>query len=487
MAGRSCIPRAGDAAPKTSRSLSLGPHASSAALARRFVRELLTSEGRGEWLDIAELACTELITNAVLHAHTAIEVYVEVRPDELLVEVRDRSPVMPVQRAYDRYATTGRGMALVAALTSDHGIRDAGPHGKTAWFIVRGAADDRDEADLLAAWDDATWDPPTAEHTSPADPEPDAEAVFTVRLLRMPATLWLAARQHHDAILRELVLYLAEHEVADVDLAAADRARALVSTSVWDAVARQKPQDTAGRPSPDHGAIPEALHPFDLDLPVPVAAITTFARLQDALDAAERLAAAGALLASPGLPEVVAVRDWACEQVITQHGGAPPSPWAGIDQPAFVARLGDNQRRDEDADIAVVRTSPDGLVAADDTNRIIAVSPALAELLGWDPDELVGRRIVTLIPPRYREAHIAGFTRFLTTGESRILDVPLLVPVLHADGREILCHLLIRPVPDRPTLNRRYVAEISAALADAPPSQSVARRPGNGQDRPLQP
>jgi hypothetical protein len=55
---------------------------------------------------------------------------------------------------------------------------------------------------------------------------PDYAAVDTidVQLLGMPPTLWGAAREHHDAILRELVLYQAEHPV-DVDLAAADATR----------------------------------------------------------------------------------------------------------------------------------------------------------------------------------------------------------------------------------------------------------------------
>jgi hypothetical protein len=46
-----------------------------------------------------------------------------------------------------------------------------------------------------------------------------------------------------------------------------------------------------------------------------------FAVLQDVLDEAERLAASGLLLARPGLPEVVALRDWAAESVIAQLTG----------------------------------------------------------------------------------------------------------------------------------------------------------------------
>jgi PAS domain S-box-containing protein len=85
-------------------------------------------------------------------------------------------------------------------------------------------------------------------------------------------------------------------------------------------------------------------------------------------------------------------------------------------------------------------------VAADQANRILAVSRPLADLLGWEADDLVGRRVVTIIPPHLREAHVAGFTRHLTTGEAHVLGVPLRLPVLTADGTELACDYLVEQV-----------------------------------------
>jgi hypothetical protein len=59
-----------------------------------------------------------------------------------------------------------------------------------------------------------------------------------VVLAEMPATLWLLARQHHDAILREFVLYCAEHGTAQVDLAAADKARSIISNTLTNALSQ---------------------------------------------------------------------------------------------------------------------------------------------------------------------------------------------------------------------------------------------------------
>jgi PAS domain S-box-containing protein len=86
-------------------------------------------------------------------------------------------------------------------------------------------------------------------------------------------------------------------------------------------------------------------------------------------------------------------------------------------------------------------------VASDEANRIVAVSRSLADALGWAVEDLVGRRVVTLIPPRLREAHVAGFTRHLTTGEAHVLDVPLTLPVLCADGSEMTADFLVQQAP----------------------------------------
>lgn len=171
--------------------------------------------------------------------------------------------------------------------------------------------------------------------------------------------------------------------------------------------------------------------------------------LQDVLDDAERLAGAGLLLAQPGLPEVVALRDWACEQVVAQLAGRAGSPWPGADQPRFTvdgrdrartAPLPEAARRVLDA----VRTSDRGVVAADGANRIVAVSRPLADALGWAPEELVGRRVVTIVPPGFREAHLAGVSRHLTTGTMRILGQEMHLPVLHADGHTVPCTFVLR-------------------------------------------
>jgi PAS domain S-box-containing protein len=135
-----------------------------------------------------------------------------------------------------------------------------------------------------------------------------------------------------------------------------------------------------------------------------------------------------------------------CEQVLTQLAGTPPRPWPGADAPEFEAI---RSTRTSDWDLDPIAAADDGRIAVDDTNHILAVSAPLAELVGWRVDQLVGRRIIALVPPRFREAHTAGYTRFLATGEAHALGVDLVLPVLTRDGREIDCTFHIHAVARR--------------------------------------
>ena len=392
--------------------------------ARRFVQELVTDAGRLEWEEAAVLAVSEVVTNAVLHGHTSVHLSARAYPDRLYVAVRDLNPSLPLHRPQDEDATTGRGIALVEAVTSSSGVEELGAEGKVVWFTV-GAPEPADAV------------------TRRAPAAAAASSHQTVVLRSLPATLWLAARQHHDTLLRELAL--TQPRGSARRLSDADAARRRISEALDRAlvVAKGRGETRAPLPSGHPGRLPEVPAVLHLAIDVPAEAGHQYAALQDALDQAERLAASGRTLARPGLPEIVAVRDWACEQVIAQLAGAPPSPWTGLDTEHFTAEPPGQDLTFPEWNTEVLLNEGRWGVVADDANRILGISPALAELFGWDAEDLVGRRVVALVPPRFREAHVAGFTRHLTTGEAHAIGVELQLPVLRADGTELVCTFLI--------------------------------------------
>jgi anti-sigma regulatory factor (Ser/Thr protein kinase) len=101
--------------------------------ARRFVTDALDDVETD--VERAALLVSELVTNAVLHAGTELEVAVEVRPRLVQVSVRDGSRAQPTLRRYDRYAATGRGLHLLETLADRWGV-DAEDEQKRVWFEI---------------------------------------------------------------------------------------------------------------------------------------------------------------------------------------------------------------------------------------------------------------------------------------------------------------------------------------------------------------
>ncbi len=116
----------------------LSSHPTSAAAARRFVREVLES-WECEDAD-AVLVCTdELVTNAIVHVSSDIEVVVCRRGGTLRVEVHDASRRPPLRRVHPVDADSGRGLHVVEALSSRWGV-DAVDSGKAVWFEMEAVA-----------------------------------------------------------------------------------------------------------------------------------------------------------------------------------------------------------------------------------------------------------------------------------------------------------------------------------------------------------
>ena len=74
------------------------------------------------------------------------------------------------------------------------------------------------------------------------------------------------------------------------------------------------------------------------------------------------------------------------------------------------------------------------------TNRATA-------LFGWEESEVLGTPLVdTIIPDRFKDAHMKGIFRYLTTGEGAVLNKRVRVPALCKDGKEIPVELMIFPI-----------------------------------------
>ena len=112
--------------------LHLDPVPHLVAEARRFVRE--HAPDLDDDVEHALLLLTsELVTNAVLHARTPIELAITVAQDSVLVTVHDQDLVRPDQKPYAS-REGGWGLGLVGSLAEDSAMTADPDGGKTAWF-----------------------------------------------------------------------------------------------------------------------------------------------------------------------------------------------------------------------------------------------------------------------------------------------------------------------------------------------------------------
>lgn len=106
---------------------------SSAGRARIFLADVLPGWSLTRLLDDALLLTSELVTNAVIHARSAVALTVRLTEDRLRVEVADQGQGALVMREPDPGDTHGRGLLLLEALSSAWGT-SADEHGKLVWF-----------------------------------------------------------------------------------------------------------------------------------------------------------------------------------------------------------------------------------------------------------------------------------------------------------------------------------------------------------------
>ncbi len=102
------------------------------------MRAVATAGVHGAANQVIELLTGEVVANAVLHGPPRGEVRVGIHIHEhaVRVEVSDGSPRRPQVQHPEPTAISGRGMALVEALSQSWGVLELGPRGKTVWFVV---------------------------------------------------------------------------------------------------------------------------------------------------------------------------------------------------------------------------------------------------------------------------------------------------------------------------------------------------------------
>lgn len=380
----------------------------SARRARRVVVDALADWSLDGLSDEAALLVSELVTNSLLHAGSAIDLTVRRAGPGVRVEVKDHSTTLPSPRIFAGDSVTGRGLDILDLTAANWGA-ELFEEGKVVWFELGTA--------------------PSGDGQATGVRPPRDRSSFPVQFLGMPLALARATFDYGDALMREVAL-LSFSEGGGQPATPAIVTPQLRLTEILESL---------------HAAITNGQARADLTVELPAGSASAALRRLAVIDEANRIAQEGRLLLPPSVPEIAHCRRWLMGEILAQAAGEAPSPWEppGESEPAEPDGI-------TPEDEALIGIDLDWTVVADQTNHIQFAGAAAAALLGWEPPQrLAGRRLTTLIPPALREQHLVGFTRYQLTRSPVLMGRPVAIEALHRNGSTVPVNLLLHEMPSR--------------------------------------
>ena len=95
---------------------------------------------------------------------------------------------------------------------------------------------------------------------------------------------------------------------------------------------------------------------------------------------------------------------------------------------------------------AVLNAAVDGIVLIDTGGLIQSVNPSVQKMFGYTPEELVGQNVKILMPAPWREEHDGYLSRYMATGEARIIGIGRQVEGRRRDGSTFPLDLAVSEV-----------------------------------------
>jgi anti-sigma regulatory factor (Ser/Thr protein kinase) len=271
--------------------------------ARLFVSALLDRWQLRQLGPDASLVTSELVSNAVIHARTPIELRVAPVPDGVRIEVRDSVEYgINVAPADQPLAPRGLGLKVVAQLSARWGV-DPVPDGKTVW------------AELTTS--QAPGGSPAPEVSVGPAPLLLPDDWPEVRLVDVPTRLLLSWEQHVRDLMREFAI-VSSHRRPLEEIGMDEPVELVVATldRYWDLM---RPIWSQTRPA--EGQRPGHIS-FVVKLPESV--VSDGPRFLEALDAADDLGRQGKLLTEAASDEVAAFRRWFVYALVRQVATRSP-------------------------------------------------------------------------------------------------------------------------------------------------------------------
>jgi two-component system sensor kinase FixL len=90
---------------------------------------------------------------------------------------------------------------------------------------------------------------------------------------------------------------------------------------------------------------------------------------------------------------------------------------------------------------SILETIPDAMIVIDERGRILSFSAAAEEMFGFTEDEVRGENVSTLMPSPDRERHDLYLSRYMATGNRKMIGIGRVTTARHRDGTTFPIHL----------------------------------------------
>ncbi|MUW14046.1 PAS domain S-box protein [Halorubrum sp. CBA1125] len=85
----------------------------------------------------------------------------------------------------------------------------------------------------------------------------------------------------------------------------------------------------------------------------------------------------------------------------------------------------------------LVENASEGMLTIDAESEIVYANPAIEDILGYPPDELIGSSKMKIIPERLQPVHASALASYVRTGDRNIDWDGIELPAQHKDGHEV--------------------------------------------------
>jgi len=94
----------------------------------------------------------------------------------------------------------------------------------------------------------------------------------------------------------------------------------------------------------------------------------------------------------------------------------------------------------------LLHAAPDAVIGIDGSGRIVFANHRTEQIFGYDEGELLGRQVEDLMPPRFRDQHVAHRAGFFAAPRTRLMGLDFELSAQRKDGSEFAAHIALAPL-----------------------------------------